>query len=82
MSVTEALSCKELVELVTDYLEGTLPAIEGARFERHIAGCEHCTRYLDQMRITIRTMGQITEENIAPAARDELLAAFRGWRAG
>ncbi len=79
MSVKEALSCKELVELVTDYLEGALPAMEGARFEEHIAGCPHCTAYLDQMRATISALGHIPEESLAPAARDELLTAFADW---
>jgi anti-sigma factor RsiW len=74
------LTCQELVELVTDYLEGAMPARERARFERHIAGCKYCTAYLDQMRITIRTLGRLPEETISPSARDELLEAFRDWK--
>jgi anti-sigma factor RsiW len=75
-----AMTCQELVELVTEYLEGALPARDRARFERHIDECPYCNRYLDQMRITIRTLGRIPEETIAPAARDELLHAFRDWK--
>ena len=74
------LSCRELVELVTDYVEGTLDRRSRRRFDRHIAGCPHCTEYLAQMRETIRITGTLTEEQLDPRARDELLAAFRTWR--
>ena len=74
------LSCRELVELVTDYVEGSLDRRSRARFDRHIAGCPHCTEYLAQMRQTIRLTGRLTEEQIEPRAREELLAAFRTWR--
>ena len=75
------MTCNELVELVTDYLEGSMPADERARFEEHISGCEGCTAYLEQFRITIRLTGMLTEEQIAPDARAALLDAFRDWRA-
>ena len=75
------MTCRELVELVTDYLEGKLGRRDRRRFEKHIAGCEWCTRYLEQMRMTIRAVGRIREESIAPEAREALLAAFRGWGA-
>jgi anti-sigma factor RsiW len=74
------LSCLQLVELVTDYLEGALSRSDRARFERHIAGCPNCTAYLDQMRRTIAVLGRLEEESLPPAARDELLAAFRDWK--
>jgi anti-sigma factor RsiW len=74
------LRCKELVELVTDYLEGALTPEDRARFEAHLAACAGCTRYLAQIRETIRLTGTLTEEQIPPAQRDELLAAFRDWR--
>ena len=76
------ITCRELVELVTDYLEGSLDRRTRSRFERHIGGCPHCTAYLDQMRETIRLTGMLTEEQIEPRAREELLAAFRTWRSG
>ena len=75
-----ALTCKELVELVTEYLEGTLPLEEQNRFEAHLIGCEGCTHYLDHMRRTIRLMGMLTEESIEPGARDEILLLFRDWK--
>ena len=74
------LSCQELVELVTDYLEDRLPPAERERFEDHLALCPGCDTYVEQMRETIRLTGTLTEATIAPAARDTLLAAFRGWK--
>jgi hypothetical protein len=76
------MTCQELVELVTDYFEGALPSRDRARFERHIAGCEYCTRYLDQMRITIRVLGHLPAERVPPDARVALLEVFRGWKQG
>jgi anti-sigma factor RsiW len=78
---TQPLNCKELVELVTDYLEGRLPRSERRRFERHLKECPYCRTYLEQMRQVIRTLGRLTEESISPRARDELLVAFRDWNA-
>ncbi len=79
---TAELTCKELVELVTEYLEGTLPASERLRFEAHLADCPGCTAYLQQMRLTIRALGRLSEETIAPEAKDELLRRFRHWKQG
>ena len=73
------MSCRELVALVTEYLEGTLPRFERIRFERHVAVCPPCRAHLDQMRETIRASGAITEESISPAARDDLLEALADW---
>lgn len=75
------MTCIELVELVTDYLEGSMPTAERARFDEHISGCEGCTTYMEQLRITIRLTGMLTEEQIALDARAALLDAFRDWRA-
>ncbi len=74
------LSCQELVELVTDYSEDALSRRDRRRFEAHIAGCDGCTRYLDQMRATIGATDRLEAESISPQARDELLAAFSDWR--
>lgn len=71
------LTCKELVELVTDYLEGALPPAERVRFDEHLSTCPFCTTYLDQMRETIRTLGHLPEEEISPEALEVLLQAFR-----
>jgi anti-sigma factor RsiW len=76
----EQLSCRELVELVTDYLEGALPAEERARFEEHIAGCGGCKAYLEQIRQTIETLGRLPEDGLTADAERTLLEAFRGWR--
>jgi anti-sigma factor RsiW len=75
------VTCIELVELVTDYLEGSMPTDERARFDEHISACEGCTTYMEQLRITIRLTGMLPEEQIAPDARAALLDAFRDWRA-
>lgn len=74
------MTCRELVELVTDYLEGGLPAHERTLLEAHLAECGHCVEYLAQMRRTIDTLGELAAEAIHPARERELLAAFRGWR--
>ena len=77
-----ALACRELVELVTDYLEDGLSAADRARFEAHVAVCEHCSAYLDQMRVTLRVVGQIDPDELEPEVERELLDAFREWKAG
>ena len=64
----EELSCQELVELVTDYLEGALPAELHQRFEAHIAHCSGCQAYLAQMRATIRATGELSVESVSPEA--------------
>jgi predicted anti-sigma-YlaC factor YlaD len=74
------LTCQELVELVTDYLEGALSASDRRRFEEHLEGCPYCRIYLDQMRQTVRTLGRLPEEVIPPQALDALLDHFRKWR--
>ncbi len=76
----EELSCQELVELVTDYLEGALPSELQQRFDQHIAHCSGCQTYLEQMRATIRATGELRVESLSPEAERTLLDAFRGWR--
>jgi anti-sigma factor RsiW len=78
----EQLSCQELVELVTDYLEGALPEEERLRFEDHISRCDACTVYIEQIRQTIAVAGRLTQDALAPEAERALLDAFRGWRSG
>ena len=75
----EQLSCQELVELVTDYLEDALPPVERARFEAHIEPCDGCRTYLEQIRTTIALTGRLTPEQLEPAAEAALLGAFRHW---
>lgn len=81
MMGVEEITCRELVELVTEYLEGTLPAERRTLFEEHLATCDWCVTYLDQMRQTQRALGRLTEDSISAEARDALLQAFRGWKA-
>ncbi|HTS73453.1 MAG TPA: zf-HC2 domain-containing protein [Gaiellaceae bacterium] len=76
----EQLSCQELVELVTEYLEGALPEEEAGRFESHIGTCNGCRIYLEQMRQTIVVLGHLPDGALAPEAESALLDAFRGWR--
>lgn len=75
--MTTAIVCRELVELVTDYLEDRLPSEQRLRFEEHIAICPGCTAYLDQMRLTIFVTGALRAEDLDPRAREAMLAVFR-----
>jgi anti-sigma factor RsiW len=76
----EHVTCQEVVELVTDYLETALPANETALFEQHLNFCDGCVWYVEQMRTTVATVGQIREEDIPPETKDRLMAAFRDWK--
>jgi anti-sigma factor RsiW len=73
------MACRELVELVTDYLEGRLPPDEHARVDAHLAECDDCATYIEQMRQTIRELGRVPEESLSEEARHTLLEAFRDW---
>jgi anti-sigma factor RsiW len=82
MSISaEQLSCQELVELVTDYLEGALEPEDRVRFEEHIGRCTGCHEYVEQMRETIRVTGSLRPGNVSPEAERKLLDAFRDWHA-
>ena len=74
------LACQELVEHVTDYLEGALTARDRRRFETHISVCEGCAAYDEQLRQTLSVLGRIEPEDLSPEAEQELLDAFRHWR--
>ena len=77
----DGMSCRELVEVITDYIEDTMPWEDRLRFEAHLEDCPYCANYLDQMRETIATVGQLKEDTLDPKARYRLLRAFRGWAA-
>jgi predicted anti-sigma-YlaC factor YlaD len=79
-NLNNEMSCQELVELVTEYLEGTLPPATRVRFEAHLDTCSGCTNYLQQMRQTIQLLGKLTEETIVPQTRAELLQVFKNWK--
>ena len=74
------MSCKELVSVITDYLEGTMAPVDRVRFEAHLSECPYCVNYLDQMREIVAALGGLSEDSISSQARGELLEAFRGWR--
>ncbi len=80
MSAPTDLTCREMVELMNDYLEGALAEGDRARFEAHLSTCDACTTYLAQVRQTIRLTGRLTEESMPPGVRDEILQAFRDWK--
>lgn len=73
------LTCREVIDLLTDYVENALPAQERRRVEAHLAICDGCTTYLEQVRETIRLTGTLTEEQIPDEEKRRLLAAFRDW---
>ena len=74
------LTCRELVELVTDYLQGALSPAARARFKRHLRSCAVCPRYVDQLRASVRVLGRLREDDLPEPARGALLAAFRTWK--
>lgn len=80
LALRRDLVCQQVVELVTNYLEGALRGSARRRFERHLAGCPHCTEYLAQIRETIRLAGRVTPEDLTPQMRDELTDLYRRWR--
>lgn len=79
MSAAADMTCREMVELVTDYLEERLPGPERARFEAHLELCRGCRAYLDQMRVTIQALGRLPEEPLPADIEAELMRAFRDW---
>ena len=77
---TDGLTCKEVVEIVSDYLEGALSPEDRSRFDQHLAACDGCTHYVEQMRETIRLTGMLTEEQVPVDQRQRLRQAFRDWK--
>jgi anti-sigma factor RsiW len=74
------MTCQELVELVTAYLDGTLSAQERQEFDEHLALCPGCDRYLEQLRVTIALLGELPEDSLSGPVRAELLEAFAARR--
>ena len=79
---SQALVCRDAVEAVTDYLEGTMSPRQRRRFEAHLDECEHCNEYLEQMRTTIHALGRIAPHDLEPQVLDEMVALYRRWQAG
>ena len=78
----DQITCRELVELVTEYVEGALAPADRARFGEHLEICEPCVAYVEQIRLTILAGGAISDEQLDPEAREGLLAVFRDWHRG
>jgi anti-sigma factor RsiW len=80
MAAADEMSCRDVVELVTEYLEGTLSSPDRLRFDEHLGICPPCQTYLDQMRQTLRAVGSLPRESISDDARKALLRLFRDWK--
>ena len=77
------LSCQEMIEVVTNYLDGALPPDEQQRFDRHLSRCAGCNTYVDQIRETIRQTGMVPrEESLSPVLREQIVEQFRNWKRG
>jgi len=76
----EPMNCRDLVELVTAYLEDALDPETRARFDLHLLDCNGCENYLQQFRVTVDTLGMIRDDDVEPAFRSRLMKAFRDWR--
>ena len=74
------VTCQEVVELVTEYLDGALPSEQASVFEQHLNFCDGCVWYVDQMRRAVDAVGHIREEDVPAETRDRLLSAFREWK--
>jgi anti-sigma factor RsiW len=81
MKLSRELACRDIVELVTAYLEDALDTRDRERFEEHLVFCDGCGAYLEQMRTTITASGRL-DDALPPELETRLLEAFRGWRAG
>ena len=77
--MTNQIICRDLLELISGYLDDALPADVHAAIEQHVSGCDGCTAVLEEFRITIAMTGTLTEEQITRAQRDTMLGAFRDW---
>lgn len=78
--MTAELACREVVELLNGYLDGTLDPATAAAVAEHLAGCEGCENYLDQLRTTVSLLGRLTEDSLSANARAQLVEAFQNFR--
>jgi len=81
-AATRDIPCQEIVELVTDYLEDAMDAPLRVSFEAHLAGCPHCTHYLEQIEAAIAVAGTIRADDFSPEFRAGLVEAFRDFHRG
>jgi predicted anti-sigma-YlaC factor YlaD len=82
VSSPRTITCQELTEVLTDYLEGVMPLEDRVRFEAHLAVCDGCVTYVDQMRQVIATTHELRADDVEETAPDDLLEAFRAWKRG
>jgi len=82
VSSLRTITCQQLTEVLTDYLEGVMPLEDRARFEAHLAICEGCVNYVTQMRQTIAATRELQPAHVEATAPDDLLDAFRAWKRG
>jgi predicted anti-sigma-YlaC factor YlaD len=80
VTIHNELTCKEFVEIVTEYLEGSMSPEERDRFENHFRSCQGCQTYLEQMRQTIKMVGKLSEDHLSPEAQNTLLKVFWNWK--
>jgi len=81
MRVTPSrLVCQQAVELMSDYLDGALSRRDRRRLEKHLAECDACTAYLEQMRVTITASGVVTPDDLSPEALNSLTELFERYR--
>jgi anti-sigma factor RsiW len=78
-AVLPEMPCQELVEAITDYLEGALLERDRIRFEEHLAVCGKCQEYVAQFERTIAAVGVVKEQDLDPEVRADLMEVFRGW---
>jgi predicted metal-binding protein len=76
------MSCRELVQLVTDYLENALSIEDRTRLEHHLVFCTWCVDYLQQMRDVLKVTGRLSEDDLSAEEQEQLLRAFRNWKRG
>lgn len=75
------IPCRDVVEAITAYVEGTLPARDHRRLAAHLAACPHCSAYLEQIRLAIDVAGRLEPDALSPEALEDLTAVFRAWAA-
>lgn len=82
MPTEDELSCQQVVELATDYLENSLLPEMRKRLEEHVAECPGCENYIEQMQLTIDMLHQIARASVFPKTKQELFQLFRDWKKG
>ena len=80
LDTTEQMTCQELVELVTDHLEGALDPCDELRFDDHLRTCPHCVDYVEQIQVVVEALGGLAEQPLPDDLRDRLIASFRVWK--